>query len=207
MPNTPANTDRFINPFETRWIRPDEMGFLCPAGQSIPNLLHQICAEDQTYEIIGPHGAGKTTLAHSLLQHARDQGITGKLIRCGKSRISKRLFHPLEPGSLVILDEYEQLSFLQRRKAQRLARGMQLRLVLIGHQTHGFQPLLTLMPDLETMQTIVARLQQNQSFVPLITEDDIARLFSQHAPDCREMLFACYDLYHQRRNKKPAING
>ena len=85
MPTNQASTTPNVNPFETRWIRPDSVDFLFCSGETqLPELLECMLNATQPCELIGDHGIGKTTLAYSLLQQARNLEIESYLIRCGK---------------------------------------------------------------------------------------------------------------------------
>ena len=213
MPTNQASTTPHVNPFETRWIRPDRVDFLCPGEARLPELLERMLNATQPYELIGSHGIGKTTLAYGLLQQARDNEIESHLIRCGKDGENVHWREQFKINRLLILDEFEQLSTWQRRKVKQLARKTNTATLIIGHQTQGLPALLctpatqSLLSNLTALKSLIRQLQVQSQQPLLILDQDVEILFEKLRGNSRDLLFTCYDLFEQRRIKKPVANG
>ena len=202
-----------VNPFETRWIRPDSVDFLCSGETQLPELLECMLNATQPCELIGDHGIGKTTLAYSLLQQARNNEIESQLIRCGKDGGSVDWREQFRRNRLLILDEFEQLSTWQRRKIKQLARKTNTATLIIAHETQGLPALLStrttqsLLSNLTALKSLVRQLQIQSQQPQLILDQDVENLFNKLRGNSRDVLFTCYDLFEQRRIKKPVANG
>ncbi|MEL0096026.1 MAG: hypothetical protein VW875_09310 [Planctomycetaceae bacterium] len=204
MRTNPLSNEQIVNPFETRWIRPDAMEYTpskIRAESKLPALLDKVLNSASSWEIIGPHGVGKTTLAHSLCRIAATRCIPTELIRCGQVTFSEIRRCLQLPGQLTILDEFEQLRWWHRQRLRHLAKRGRVRFILIAHQSQGFPLLTNPQTDLKTLQSIVKRLQANQGFNEVVSLADVESLMAQHGRNFREVLFACYDLFHQRQIK------
>lgn len=201
MPTKPVSNDQTFNPFETRWIRPDRLEYVTIQQKSVPELLEQALDHEKPMEIVGPHGVGKTTLAYSLHREATNRKIDAQLIRCGQSGFDKIRKSLQITGKLTILDEYEKLTRWQRFQVKRLTRKSQGKLIVVAHQTQGYSLLVNLQPDLQAIKAVVKSLQLTHNFPELVQESDVDSLMRQCRQDCREVLFACYDLFHQRDKK------
>ncbi len=167
----------------------------------VSDLLDKILESSSPLQIIGPHGVGKTTLAHTLCADAESRGLTAQLQRGG--RIQKGILRNSlsTAGSINIVDEFEQLSRWQQTKAFRLARKHGSRLVVIVHDRLDLPTLTEIKPDVLAMQILASQLQQQHGIAPLVTDEDVSRLMLAQQQNCREVLFQCYDLFHQRHKK------
>ena len=204
MRTNPASDEQIVNPFETRWIRPDTIEYAqtdLPAESRLPALMDKVLNSTSSWEIVGPHGVGKTTLAHSLYRIATNRCISTKLIRCGQAPFSENRKSVQLSGQLTILDEFEQLRWWQRLRLRNLAKRGRGRFILIAHQSQGFPSLTHPQTDLKTIQSIVKRLQANHGFDEIVSASDVESMMAQHGRNFREVLFACYDLFHQRHKK------
>ena len=204
MRTNPPSDKQMVNPFETRWIRPDTIEYAQTefhAESKLTTLLDKAVNSNSSWEIIGPHGVGKTTLAHAICRLATSRGIPTELIRCGQASFSEILKSVQIPEQLTILDEFEQLRWWQRLRLGNLAKRQRGKFILIAHRTQGFPALTNPRSDLRTIQTIVKRLQINHGFDEVVSAADVKSLMSQHGGNFREVLFASYDLFHQRHKK------
>ncbi len=204
MRTNPPSDKQMVNPFETRWIRPDTIEYAQTefhAESKLTTLLDKAVNSNSSWEIIGPHGVGKTTLAHAICRLATSRGIPTELIRCGQASFSEILKSVQIPEQLTILDEFEQLRWWQRLRLDNLAKRQRGKFILIAHRTQGFPALTNPRSDLRTIQTIVKRLQINHGFDEVVSAADVESLMSQHGGNFREVLFASYDLFHQRHKK------
>ncbi|MBA61906.1 MAG: hypothetical protein CMJ76_06015 [Planctomycetaceae bacterium] len=202
MPIKPASNDPTLNPFETRWIRPDSLGYKTADDKSVPELLDLVLASKKPMEVVGTHGIGKTTLAYSLCREAANRGIDAQLIRCGQESFAQVLQSLQQEGKITILDEYERLSRWQRFLIKRGARTIAGQLVVVAHQTQGYTRLAFMKPNLQAIKSVIRHLQLTHNLPEVIQGSDVERLMKEYHNDCREVLFACYDLFHQRKKNR-----
>ena len=201
MPTKPASNRQKINPFETRWIRPNALEYISSEGQYVSRLLDLALSSNKPMQIVGPHGMGKTTLAFSLCQEAIDRGTEAQHFRCGR-----QAFHEIRksletPGKLTILDEYEQFSMWHKFRSRRMTSNSSGKVLVITHHDQGFTTLVHLKPNPEAIKAVVKRLQLKHNYREVIQPSDVETLMVDHENDYREVLFACYDLFHQRYKK------
>jgi energy-coupling factor transporter ATP-binding protein EcfA2 len=188
------------NPFATRFIRPGALGFLFEPGQSAEWLVENLRASGWQGQIVGPHGSGKSTLVAALVPALEGAGRTIEryAVRSGQALvIAPESIARWTTGTQVIVDGYEQLSWLARRKLQSQVRAHQAGLLVTTHADMGLPTLYQTQPTEELARSIVAALLKDESAA--ITADDIRAAYAAHHPNLREMLFALYDIYQARR--------
>ncbi len=111
--------------------------------QEFLTLLARVLVQDRHVAIVGPHGTGKSTLLSNLqpylekkfrciewLRLANDPSATRCAVRDYLHRL--RGLMPLRKSCLVI-DGYEQLSWLQRLRLKRLATSKRCGVVITSH--------------------------------------------------------------------------
>ena len=74
-------------------------------------------------------------------------------------------------------------------------------LVVTTHQSQNLPELIKLQTTLQTVIELITQLKTDRSVKPLISEQDAKMLYQQFGNNVREILFACYDLYEQRKAK------
>ena len=75
------------------------------------------------------------------------------------------------------------------------------KVLVITHHDQGFTTLVHLKPNPEAIKAVVKRLQLKHNYREVIQPSDVETLMADHKNDYREVLFACYDLFHQRYKK------
>ncbi len=188
------------NPFSTRFIRPDAMPYLFPPGYSAESLLGRLKENGWWGEIIAPHGSGKSTLLHAIEQQlvACGRKIDVYSLNSDKPVIdwAHQSVKPWDATTQVIIDGYEQLSWWNAMRLQRMVKQAGAGLLVTGHKRGRLPPLIDLTPTLATAQAIVDRLLQGDHH--LITENDVRDAFEGNHGNLREMLFRLYDVYEMR---------
>jgi len=101
----------------------------------------------------------------------------------------------------VIVDGFEQLSGWTRYRLKQFCRRTSKGLLVTTHRSLGLPNLLPMQPNLLTAQRIVAYLQRHHEQV--ISDEDVRHYYPHDSHNLRELLFALYDLFEQRRLRSP----
>jgi energy-coupling factor transporter ATP-binding protein EcfA2 len=215
---------RYANPFATCWTRPGAIPYRFPAGQSTEHLLAILAARHWRGAIVGPHGSGKSTLLEALRPAlvAANQDIYSISLHDGQRWLPKdwRNEFAATPASgalteatrekknrLVIIDGYEQLTWLERVRLWNHCRRQGAGLLVTSHTPVRIPTLIRLAPDLPLVERLVAELCAGVSTD--ITRADISASHACHSSNVREILFDLYDRHEQRRrgsNSLPAAS-
>jgi hypothetical protein len=186
---------RHSNPFATCWTRPGALPFQFPAGKSAEQLVERLAAAGWRGEIVGPHGSGKSTLLESLKPHLIAAGfhVTAVALHDGERRLPlnfpSRSLAFLRP--LVIVDGYEQLSWLGRWMLRIRCRLAAAGLVVTSHAPTGLPTLFQTQPNLQLAEQLVSTLTAQR--ISPISAADIAASHACHGSNLRELFFTLYD--------------
>jgi len=189
------------NPFATRWVRPGAIEYLFPPGDDTEGLVETLRRNAWWGEIVGPHGSGKSTLLESLAEPLQQAGR--RLVRFTLHDGQRQLPAETNPDrhwgatTQVVVDGYEQLSRHSRRRLQSACRRRESGLLTTAHAPTGLPRLYETVVTLEQARRIVAGLLAPAPGA--ILDEDVADCFARCDGNLREMLFALYDLYEQRR--------
>lgn len=193
--------DNLSNPFCSRNIRPGTLPFYFPDGASLAQLCDRLAACGGRGQIVGPHGSGKSALLAALIAALVAQGrnIVHVELHDGQRTLPRGFWASvdLSQPSVLAIDGCEQLSWWQRHKAFGLARRHGAGLIVTTHRVLNLPLLYRSAPSADVAVHIAAALQGDR---PLITEAEVRQAFASQRGDLREMLFALYDLYAQRRH-------
>ena len=161
-------------------------------------------------QIIGPHGSGKSTLIESLAEYLE---ITGLMViketlhnsqRCISQSLGANLsdlpdHFPDIPrkDTILIVDGYEQLSFLNGIRLIRLCRRKKIGLLVTAHSPRLFAgPVLYRTgTSADTLQKIVSYLISEPGFVP--GEPLLSDLRQKHKKNTRAILDGLYDWWEK----------
>ncbi len=191
------------NPFSTRCVRPGALAYRFPPGRSAAGLLARLERNGWQGQIVGPHGSGKSALVATLRGAIEASSRPTRLLELhDKERrlpVSRRQIGELAPGTVVIVDGYEQLSWWRRFRLRRLCRRKGLGLVVTSHQSVAFPDLFRTTTSPALARQIVNQLLERGPS-PL-TAAEVNERFMAHRGDLRELLFDLYDLYEQRRRR------
>jgi hypothetical protein len=192
------------NPFSTRFVRPGSVPFIFPQGVSAETLVDRLRQYAWRGAIVGPHGSGKSTLLEALVPAIEQAGRQARRVSLhdGERRLPAEFVWPKssEPAGVVIVDGYEQLSWLARRKLNTALRRSGWGLLATVHSLpvrSGLPELYRVEPTFEVFQLVVNHLLAAQR--SSIRPEDISAAFHAHPHNLREALFALYDLIEHRK--------
>lgn len=196
-----------VNPFATRFLRPDRIMPLDAGGQPIDvaALLDRLDAVGGRAAIVGPHGSGKSNLLIRLQEQAVDRGWCVGYCRLGgnawqDAAVAGTTVLRAASGGLVCIDSWERLGPLTCRGASLAARRRGCRLLVTSHGPTGLPVLIRCQPTAAILAAIVRQLPDAGHWLgDFVRDDDIHDAFTRHAPNLREALFHLYDLVEARR--------
>ncbi len=194
---------RASNPFVTRCVRPGAVAYLFPSHDDLAQLLTRWHTAQRCGQIIGPHGSGKSTLLETLIPAIEAEGC--RVVRFTLHDGQRRLpewpdASPADDQTVVIIDGFEQLSWLSAWRIKRRLRRVGSGLIVTAHRSQRLPTLYTTATDLARTKVLVQSLMAG--YPQLITGDDVATLYNQYQGDIRELLFALFDLFEQRLKKR-----
>ena len=104
-----------------------------------------------------------------------------------------------------MVDGYEQLNRFARWRLRRTCRTARAGLLITTHRPANLPTLIALECPLRTVQNLVIQVLGNDP--GMIGPDDVSRCYTVHRGNVREVFFALYDLYEQRRrgSQKPPL--
>ena len=198
------------NPFSTRYIQPGAISYECFDGGNVTRLADRfVNLPSKRGSIIGPHGSGKSTLVASLVSEIRFFRPESQihLLRFSTDRSASRSLRTSvrewTPGSIAILDGYEQLKFWSRVLVERTARNRSICVLATAHQPiRGFETIWETSVNESSSHWVVEKLLQQSGSPDAINEllqsEDWARSREKHDQNLRESLFDMYDWWHRK---------
>jgi energy-coupling factor transporter ATP-binding protein EcfA2 len=186
-----------VNPFSTRFTQPGAIAFRFSSPDGLAGLVSKLEATNGWGQIVGPHGSGKSTLLASLLP-----ALTGWTVRHVRLDTSHRtlppdLFDAPDPGSLLVIDGFEQLGVLSRFRVKRHCRLHGCGLLVTAHRSVG-------LPDLHRTNAAAHAADLIAALVPpgggwALDGFDIAARLRHHRGSLRDVLFELYDRWERGR--------
>jgi hypothetical protein len=196
---------RNSNPFATCWTRPGALSFRFPEGESPETLVARLAANGWWGEIIGPHGCGKSTLLAALLPALHDAGcsIQAITLRDGQRWLPRGYFKwenesTNDSRTLLVIDGYEQLGWLQRLLLKHRCRRAAAGLLVTSHSPTGLPSLIALAPNLPLIQQLVATLCERATM--RITPADVVASHAGRGSNVRDVFFDLYDRHERLRS-------
>lgn len=192
------------NPFATRRTRPGMIPYLFNDQLTAAKLVLRLKQHRWMGQIVGPHGSGKTTLLESLLSICTTEldQVRRITLRKGQRKLplASRALKDFRPGTLLVIDGYEQLGRLSRLWLKWQVRRRQLGLLVTTH-TPVSLPLLYRTPSTPQLTHAVVR-QLAEAEESGITDADIRSAHDRHSGNLREVLFELYDLFQDRQRDR-----
>jgi energy-coupling factor transporter ATP-binding protein EcfA2 len=183
------------NPFATRFIRPGALPFLFPKGASAATLIERLREHGGWGQIIGPHGSGKSTLLATLVPALKNKGLDVRLVQLheGERQVPREALSAVSPGTQLVIDGYEQLSWWSRRRLKAFCRRQKIGLLVTAHEDVGLPPLYQVEPSAAVAQLVVEQLLNGQP--AQVSPAQVEAAFQKAEGNIREMLFLLYDTY------------
>ncbi len=201
------------NPFSTYFTNPGQLSFI--SHNILPNQLAQrLVDENRTFQIVGPHGSGKTTLTIAIAKQLAQHSIACRWMTLRKS---KRLSLPSArwesyvpkmhcnevDRQILFVDGIESLSWMQRIVTVLNLRGSHVQTIVTSHRKlFGLPILATTNPTLETFRTLVTQLCPSDCEA---WRKEVESAFTRTDGDVREAFFLLYDQWdasHRTKNEK-----
>lgn len=195
------------NPFSTRYICPDAAAYLFPEGTDTSGVIATLRESDWWGEIVGPHGSGKTTLLHTLVPRMEETGrrVESYVLHQSGRRLvlPRRTRCEWNRETQVVVDGYEQLSWIDRMRIKRACRTRGAGLLVTSHKSVGLPRIWRTGTSLELAQALVDCLLPAE-YASWISAEDVANAFSACHGNLREVLMALYDVLEDRAKEAGA---
>jgi energy-coupling factor transporter ATP-binding protein EcfA2 len=179
-----------VNPFSARFVEPGAVPYWLPNG--LAGLADRFRAAGGWGEVVGPHGSGKSTLLASLLPLLGEWTVRRVRLSTSDRDLPPDLWPLPGPRPLLVIDGFEQLGWLTRRRVVRGCRRAGAGLVVTTHRRTGLPILHRTDVTLETLAWVIDRLVPAADRGVLAGFDPAARLRA-HRGSLREVLFELYD--------------
>lgn len=173
MKANPFDAARFV-PGALRWIPEDALAPLAEA----------VCVPHGRFQILGPHGSGKSTMLVHL-----ERLVRWNAVRLRGSQGLRGLSLPLAPV-VILVDEAEELGVVRFAIVRALARVRRASLVVTAHRDLGFVTLAERRVEPEIVHALCSELARGGAAPSL---DDVRSLLTRHDGNVREVFFELYD--------------
>jgi hypothetical protein len=189
------------NPFSTSRIRPGAVAFLFPPGESACGLARRLEQSGWRGAVVGPHGSGKSALLAALVPALEHLGRPVVLIELhdGARSLPAELESGAEiaPGSVLVVDGYEQLSRVGRWRLSRLCRRGGLGLLVTAHSKVPLPILFRTTTDAKLARRLLdVLIGPSDAF---IDDDELTASLAARGGNLRDLLFDLYDRFEQCR--------
>ena len=214
------------NPFSTRYVQPGACDYLLPDGETWAQRIEFFEANQGRVQVVGPHGAGKTTFVKALLRRLNGWMIKSAFLAADErdSTIVEEAFHELVKVAssnlrpLLVVDGFEQLSWWRRLSLVYRTNLHRMGLMVTTHRTQwGLPVLLNATSDPVRFELLVQELVREStgdadrgsdktkgtfdSIEEWLNSEVLRQVYMRHASksDVREMLFDLYDHFQSHR--------
>lgn len=181
------------NPFATRRLRPGALPFV---GAPVVELAQRV-ERGGSFEIVGPHGTGKSTLTRSIIGALgdRDVAVTLFVVRAGGGVVVER--SPGRGPPVHVVDGFDDIGPAGRAwHALRACIGARA-LVVTAHVSRGLAPLYQTAVDDALAERVTAMLLE-RSGSTLVRPDEVLAALRARGGNLREALFDLYDAHETR---------
>jgi hypothetical protein len=186
------------NPFSVQFHGPGTIPYLFPESDSSEwsNLLALLDRNRWRLEISGPHGIGKSTLLHSLLEELQGRGTRCHLLKLDPRHphLGLRIWTHLARADVLFVDSAELLPRWERRLLRAVASALGRGLVVTTHSPGMLPTVLRPTVSGERFEVLLRRL----------LGDDVDRLCKPPGAwldaangSVRQALFDLYDAYER----------
>jgi hypothetical protein len=195
-----------MNPFSTRLVEPGAIPYHLPGGVA---ALAERFREHRRGELVGPHGSGKSTLLASLLRLLTDFTVRRVRLSTSTRALPTDLWTLPGPHPLLVIDGFEQLGWVVRRRVVRNCHRTGTALLVTTHRSVGLPQLHRTDVTTDALAWVLDHLVPTADRQMLDGFDPAARLRA-HRGSLREVLFELYDRWEElnaARGVAPACCG
>jgi hypothetical protein len=207
-----------MNPFSSNFIQPGALAYECfgrseqsdsgPGGTIVPaleSLIDRLLAvPNRCSMIVGPHGSGKSTLIHSLIQacHTRQPPLATfhrRYSSSGSFEGNRESIVQIKMGSVVFIDGYEQIGWVKRIGLRLLLKRRSSFLVATMHRKQAGFTLLwetSIDPSIEewVLESLLQKAQVSGHWkAKILASAEWHQSRLKHGQNLRETLFDMYD--------------
>lgn len=205
-----------VNPFSTRFWIPGTIPFRFDRPEeNVDQLIRRISEENRwsknrrVFQIVGPHGSGKSTLVECLKRRFEERGlpIRQTVLNNEKRRLPPE-FTPRHADSPTVffLDGYEQLGVFDRFRFWAMPWKNTGGLILTSHRPIARIPVLyRTSTDFALFEELVGEILAETSFS--FDRSDLADVFSRSQGNIRGAFFELYDLFMEKEEDKVQVVG
>lgn len=182
------------NPFRAEVLQ--TLPFVFPPGDSLSACIHRLESLNWRGAVVGPHGAGKTTILDQLSQELNRRGMPVSSLRLQDVRWTRNRLRVQQwlsstpAASVLILDSaglFPRLAWNQFVRTTSHYRG----LIISCHKAGRLPTILNCTPSLDLLIHLVEQLVGPG----VIANAQLAELFHRHQGNLRACLRALYDEY------------
>ena len=184
--NNPFRVDKF----ETlKWV---------PFPETLDEIYGQWQDAEFRGQLIGPHGSGKTSLAHKLEGIANKNGLKSLYLFANSSSLKvdfrewRSQLLETDSETLVIFDGIGHSPYWLRRS---LLRQTHKFLALVHKPLKNIQPICDLNPQPDLLEKLCMDLAPDEGLALLNECGDSAELLRKHKNNLRDCFFELYDLW------------
>jgi hypothetical protein len=199
----PASRTPALNPLSTRCVRPGAVAYQFEPGPRLNQLLDRLRDTGGWGQIIGSHGSGKSTLLHTLLPRLADAGLEPLVftLRDRQRRLPEGWRRDADAMTgtrrMLVVDGYEQLSFIARWNLKRTCRGRGWGLLITAHQPQGLPTLYRTRTTPQLAQLLVGQLLEDQPIT--LSAAEIHESFRRCGGNLRDVFRELFDRYEALR--------
>jgi len=196
------------NPFSSCFVKPGQLAFQFSNADAQRKIVDHFQAPGAQGAVIGPHGTGKSTLLKSLDESWRSLGLDVHQRRFTTECTAWSKWPPLQSRTMLVVDGFEQLSWLARRKLRKSCERSGARLLVTCHHDCGVPVIYRTSVDWPLARSFCQRSIPE----PLAQhEEEIAAVWKSSVGNMREFFFQMYHLCERngwyRSDRRTVLSG